>query len=221
MAPKKIQARCWVCKEETEVKTLYDWDSDNKGYQFNIEKKRAKCRSSARKFCRKCAHDILEKQDAKRELMSQFRREKMIEDALATMDMSGIDMERYHDAIDDHVTFLRGAGWDGLKRGSQYEVIIGIMLAYNSISFRTQEEVITDPATKGNAGTYHIDFVLPDYRLLVECDGEQYHKTTEKEQDREEKILTFYPGYRFVRIPTVAIMTNPESVMTYIGGHTS
>jgi very-short-patch-repair endonuclease len=37
---------------------------------------------------------------------------------------------------------------------------------------------------------YFVDFILPERKIIIECDGEQWHKEKEKEAEREYAILT-------------------------------
>lgn len=219
MAPTANNVRCWQCgKTETELKTLYDWESMFKKYQLDETKMRAKCRNTARKFCMTCAYDIINELDTKKDLASYLRRMKFISDAEQTMDLAGLDMRKYEDVIKKYTRHLLDDEWDKLKKSSQYEVIIGIILTYNHITFTIQlpiETKLPEEKTTEHDGRYFLDFVLPDYGLIIECDGSPYHKDDKK---RDEAVLSIMTTYKIIRISADKIKDDPECVMQYIKG---
>ena len=38
-------------------------------------------------------------------------------------------------------------------------------------------------------GSFHVDFFLPKYSIVIECDGEMWHKNQFKESKRDDAIL--------------------------------
>ena len=216
MAPTYEHVRCWQCGKEENLKTIYDWDAEFKGYRLDETKMKAKCRNTARKFCMTCAYSIIDELDAKKELASYLRRKKFITDAIKTMELSGIDMRKYEDTVKNYTSHLIKNEWDKLKKSSQYEVIIGILLTYNHIRFTTQQPIETKPRTEKktkNDGRYFLDFVIPDMQIILECDGSPYHKD---DSTRDTSIRKVLPDYKIIRIPAEKIQQDPESVMTYI-----
>lgn len=216
MAPTCDNVRCWQCGKEDTLKTIYDWDAEFKGYRLDETKMKAKCRTTARKFCMTCAYSIIDELDAKKELASYLRRMKFISDAEQTMDLAGLDMRKYEDAIKKYKRRLLDNEWEKLKKSSQYEVIIGIILTYNHIRFTTQQPIDTKPQEEKKTkhdGRYFLDFVIPDMKIILECDGSPYHKD---DTTRDTSIRKVLPDYKIIRIPAEQVQKDPESVMTYI-----
>lgn len=216
MAPTYKHVRCWQCGKEDTLKTIYDWDAEFKGYRLDETKMKAQCRNTARQYCRACAWTTIAEQDARRDLTSYLRRKKYITDALKTMELSGLDMRKYEDTVKSYTTHLMTNEWDKLKKSSQYEVIIGILLTYSHIRFTTQQPIETKPRTEKKTktdGRYFLDFVIPDMQIILECDGSPYHKD---DSTRDTSIRKVLPDYKIIRIPAEKIQQDPESVMTYI-----
>ena len=60
-----------------------------------------------------------------------------------------------------------------------------------------------------------VDFAIPDVKLIIECDGYEYHNRTRKMRKRDyfrDKILKFY-GWKVIRLQGSEI--NRDVVRTY------
>lgn len=82
------------------------------------------------------------------------------------------------------------------------------LLEKNNIKF-TEQFVVHIPNTVIN---YIVDFYLADYKLFIECDGEQWHQDKEKDKNRENKILNLYVNHSFLRFTGKQININIEDV---------
>lgn len=60
-------------------------------------------------------------------------------------------------------------------------------------------------------GTYRADFLLPEFNLIVECDGEYWHdrKPGVPERDQRKTVFLQNQGYEVVRLPEQAIRKTP------------
>ena len=50
------------------------------------------------------------------------------------------------------------------------------------------------------AGKYWVDFALPDLKILLECDGEHWHKDKNKETKRDEEIKKIHPEWNLTHL---------------------
>jgi very-short-patch-repair endonuclease/DNA-binding XRE family transcriptional regulator len=59
---------------------------------------------------------------------------------------------------------------------------------------------------------YIADFYLPDYNLIIECDGEYWHRDKKKDLERTEKILQL--GYKdVIRFSNKDIFNNKRNIL--------
>ena len=64
------------------------------------------------------------------------------------------------------------------------------------------------------ATSYHVDFALPDEKLIIEVDGSIYHANTQKELEREAAI-NYRIGFdwHFIHIPAESISKDVRKVV--------
>lgn len=60
-------------------------------------------------------------------------------------------------------------------------------------------------------GTYRADFLLPEFNLIIECDGEYWHdrKPGVPERDQRKTVFLQNQGYKVVRLPEQTIRKTP------------
>jgi len=60
-------------------------------------------------------------------------------------------------------------------------------------------------------GTYRVDFLLPEFNLIVECDGEYWHdrKPGVIKRDQRKTVFLQKQGYEVVRLPEQTIRKTP------------
>lgn len=64
---------------------------------------------------------------------------------------------------------------------------------------------------------YHVDFALPNEKLIIEVDGSIYHANKEKELAREARInYAIGLDWRVIHIPAESISTNVRKVVKYL-----
>jgi len=74
------------------------------------------------------------------------------------------------------------------------------------IQFESQYPIKYGLDTSGRARYYFPDFALVDNRILVECDGKQYHKDRDRDKLRQSRLENL--GWRVLRFPGDEIKRN-------------
>jgi very-short-patch-repair endonuclease len=60
-------------------------------------------------------------------------------------------------------------------------------------------------------GRWNVDFYLPDFRLVVECDGDYWHSFPDaivRDKRKTDELITM--GYRVIRLPEWFILRSPD-----------
>lgn len=71
--------------------------------------------------------------------------------------------------------------------------------------------------TQVSCGKYRIDLALPTYKIAIECDGHQYHSTSEqKAHDRRKNAYLRQQGWKVLRFSGRAIHWNLPKVLAKI-----
>lgn len=88
-----------------------------------------------------------------------------------------------------------------ISKTSLLEIIVSQILKEKSINFEFQKEI----------NGYYPDFYLPDYNLILECDGAYWHQDKDRDRKKDEWRLT--NGYNIIRLQEKDILLNPEKVL--------
>lgn len=90
------------------------------------------------------------------------------------------------------------------KYGSVPEAMLAIELVRNGYRIIPQQKV----------GKYHVDFALPNEKLIIEVDGSIYHTNKQKELEREGSI-NFAIGldWHFIHLPAESISKDVRKVV--------
>lgn len=90
------------------------------------------------------------------------------------------------------------------KYGSTPEAMIAIELVRNRYRVIPQQKV----------GKYHVDFALPNEKLIIEVDGSIYHTNRQKELEREGYInFSIGLDWRIIHIPAESITDDVRKVV--------
>jgi len=100
----------------------------------------------------------------------------------------------------------------GQKKRTYIEKTMKKCLEKNNIDF-IEQFVVHIPGTKIN---FIVDFYIPESKLFIECDGEQFHQDKEKDKKREINILWVCLEHKFLRFTGSEINTNINSCLTKI-----
>lgn len=90
------------------------------------------------------------------------------------------------------------------KYGSTPEAMLAIELVRNGYKVIPQQKI----------GKYHVDFALPNEKLIIEVDGSIYHTNSRKELEREASInYKIGLDWRFIHIPAESISKDVRRVV--------
>lgn len=152
------------------------------------EKIRSRSYSRQKKYtCHdcKCIRDGIKNED------TAMRKEIKFAKAIDNIEATVGDLEPYRDAIEKVKKSLHHTSWFR----STEEIMVAIELLKNGVKAIHQQKI----------GKYKVDFVLPDYKVLLEIDGKPFHNsdTRAAEGMRDGSIiLTMGLDWEMVRIDT-------------------
>lgn len=149
-----------------------------------------------------------------RELKKRKRKAEVDQLALSIPSAETKEEKRYRKAVET-IEKQRGSlnGYENsieicrkamFKYGSVPEAMLAIELVRNGYRIIPQQQV----------GKYHVDFALPNEKLIIEVDGSIYHANTQKELEREAAInYSIGLDWRFVHIPAESVSKNVRKVV--------
>ena len=143
---------CWVCGEPATItkKEL----SYGEFWQKPLTKYN-------RCYCEKCYNEQSKRIAEERLMLSKLRKREMIRKAVALLEKQHTDMYEYKEAIEVVNDFVE----DNVdKIDSAYEALTAIILVHSRIYAKMQYKV----------GRYQVDFLLPDYYVVLEIDGDRH-----------------------------------------------
>lgn len=113
--------------------------------------------------------------------------------------------------FDEEYDLLKQKIENGVQFGSASEIVLALEMEKENIRYISQAEICGR----------HVDFLLPDLRIIVEVDGAIYHTDTIKDLERDEYVLSYMDeDYEIVRIPDENIpryiVGNLENLLLYI-----
>ena len=145
---------------------------------------------NARSYCKECA-DKKEAQDKEEEaIYIKIKKKRMFEKACEILEKQNVDMYRLKDAIKAVEEYLTEKPD---KFDSSYEVLTAIILIYNRIRVKMQCKI----------GDFQVDFVLPEYSLVLEVDGDRHKHRKGYDSVRDETIKRMLGGgWSIMRVDT-------------------
>ena len=149
-----------------------------------------------------------------REINKKKRKAAVEELALSIPDAETKEEKRYRKAVEEiekQVGSLKGyeraveiCRKATFKYGSTPEAMLAIELVKNKYKIIPQQKI----------GSYHVDFALPDEKLIIEVDGSIYHANTQKELQREAAInYKIGLDWHFVHLPAESISKDVRKVV--------
>lgn len=192
--------KCWICGKEA-TKTLHgSWmhGKPSKGEMgVTVTIKPSKY---YRSYCDECYDKVRaqEKQDEAEYL--RLKKMRMFKKACDILESQHTDMYKYREAIDvveEHISENPD------KYDSSYEVLAAIVLIHNRIRCKTQYKV----------GRYQVDFLLPDWFVVLEIDGERHKYHKQRDSERDLKIVkTLGLHWEVIRINTELLDQNAKAL---------
>ena len=149
-----------------------------------------------------------------REINKKKRKAHVEQMALSIPDAETKEEKRYRkavEAIEKQVGSLKGyeqaievCRKATFKYGSIPEAMLAIELVKNGYKIIPQQKI----------GIYHVDFALPNEKLILEVDGSIYHANTQKELQREAAInYKIGLDWHFVHLPAESISKDVRKVV--------
>lgn len=151
--------------------------------------------------CKACK-DTIKATENKEKYM---RKELKFDDAVNRITKQVSKIEEYQEAIGKVHKTLHRAGW----YRSTEEIMVAIELLKQGIKTIHQQKI----------GRYKVDFVLPEYKVLLEIDGKTFHNnsTTNKEGIRDgEILLNIGCDWEMIRIDTDKINKDIQKLVPSI-----
>lgn len=149
-----------------------------------------------------------------REINKKKRKAAVEELALSMPDAETKEEKRYRKAVEEiekQVGSLKGyeraieiCRKAMYKFGSTPEAMLAIELVKSGYKIIPQQKI----------GSYHVDFALPDEKLIIEVDGSIYHTNTQKELEREAAInYRIGLDWHFIHLPAESISKDVRKVV--------
>ena len=149
--------------------------------------------------CKDCKQLLVEYK-----LQENSGKEKKLETAIKRISKV-TDIEKYDKAIAWMRKNIDHQGWFQ----STEEIMVAMELIRRGVKAYHQVKIYE----------YSVDFVLPDYKVILEVDGSIYHgKDRLKQQDIRDEVVSdkMGDGWQVVRIPTDCINMNITKLMSAI-----
>lgn len=182
---------CWICgKTATKTRMMFNGHS---WYAPEISKYH-------RCYCEECLKQIEAKEIAERKQYIKLKKREMFRKAVNLLEKQHTNMYEYQEAIEVVRDFLE----DNVdKFDSSYEVLTAIVLVQNRIYSKMQYRV----------GNYQVDFLLPDYLVVLEIDGERHKHKKDYDSVRDKEIKKILgPHWEIIRIPTERLDMNAKKI---------
>ena len=182
------EIKCWCCGK-TATKT------SRNGNFLNV---------SYRCYCAECFKEVTETDKRENEMYIYLKHKRMLLSALTILENQNTNMYQYKEAIEAVSEHLEE---NPDKYDSAYEVLAAIVLIQNRIRCKPQYPI----------GRYHVDFYLPELRIILEIDGDRHKYNKTKDSKRDATIKNLMNGQvDIIRIRTDFLDSNarklPEAI---------
>lgn len=211
---------CWTCGKyiETEITQKDQKLLDSENYKLEDLDRIFRADKSKRHYCPECKKEHEQSYAKKVAEYRSLRNEIMLERAIRIFERQKENVYEYKAAIGvveefiaQNTALLKTDEWKTAKCfDSADEVATAIVLVANRIQTTIQKEV---------AG-YSVDFLLPELKIVLEIDGELFHKGHELHESRRDAKIrqALGPDWEVVRIKTGYIHKNikqlPEAIIS-------
>lgn len=182
---------CWICGgTATTTRPVFDgrsWDTPPVSELHRC-------------YCEKCLKELEQKETEERRLYIKLKKREMFRKAVNLLEKQKTNMYEYREAIEVVRDFIE----DSVdKFDSSYEVLAAIVLVHNRIYSKMQHKI----------GKYQVDFLLPDYLVVLEIDGERHKHRKEYDSARDKYIKKeLGPHWEIIRISTDYLDQNAKKI---------
>lgn len=187
---------CWICKREAIMSKPIGWKSNDILSERCCEPSMFK-----RSYCKECYENENKRIVKTKNEIAKLKKQIMFENAMQLLEKQRYNFYKNKEAIEvvrDKI-IEKPDGFD-----SSYEVVAAIILVSNRIYSKTQVKI----------GRYQVDFILPDYKIVLEIDGERHKMNKKRDSERDEKIKSMLGnGWDIVRIPTELLDMKAENLV--------
>ena len=188
--------KCWICKKQATRTISYDSSPG-----LTLERDPSKW---VRCYCDECREKVIKQEQEERELYIKLKKREMFRRAVNNLEKQHTDMYAYREAIDTVENYLES---NPDKFDSSYEVLAAIVLIQNRVHIKPQYKI----------GHYQVDFLLPEYSLVLEIDGDRHKSRKNYDTDRDKAIKKeLGPGWEIMRVLTEYLDANAKKLPTAI-----
>lgn len=182
---------CWICGETaTTTKLIHDG--------FTIV--RPDLSEYRRCYCESCLKKVQATESEERKTYIKLKKREMFRKACDILENQHTNMYEYQEAIEVVREFLEN---NVDKFDSSYEVLTAIVLVHNRIYSKMQYKI----------GRYQVDFLLPDYMVALEIDGERHKHRKDYDSVRDKRIKKLLgEHWEIIRIPTEHLDKNAKKI---------
>lgn len=202
--------KCWNCGSKhaemtyTDYWVDYDRVSDER---MSLEMKNFKEKHSGlgsvrpRYFCKECFDNRNKSLRETRTEYAKLKKRLMLERAVRMFEKQTNDIYDYKDIIDDMTEYVEE---NPDKFDSSHEMLAAIVLVDNAIKAKMQYKI----------DKYRVDFYLPDYKIVLEIDGDLHKNNLYRDNQRDIKIREILGNdWEIVRISTKYIEQNASALV--------
>ena len=198
----KMEVKCWNCHQAIKIDAFNEWGTrrTKDDYGFWLYEEMPK-KAWKRFYCTDCEPKVKEQFEADKEEYIQLKMKMMLERAIVSLERQRIDIYKYREAIEVVENF---ALKNPSKFESSHELIAAIILINDRVHIKAQYQI----------DRYRVDFCLPEYKCLLEIDGERHEERLLEDSNRDIKIRRIMgPEWEVVRIPTKYLDENAKVLL--------
>lgn len=186
-----MNMKCWICGEPATVtKQELVWGS-------MVQKP---LNEYSRCYCEKCYIERSKQITEEHATLTKLRKREMLRKACDKLEKQNTNMYEYKEAIEVVSDFVE-ANID--KIDSSYEALTAIVLVQHRIHAKMQYKV----------GKYQVDFLLPDFFVALEIDGDRHKHKKEYDTRRDKEIKKILGDpWQIIRIPTDYLDQNAKKL---------
>ena len=151
-------------------------------------------------YCEKCYNERSKQIAEEHAMLAKLRKREMIRKACDKLEKQETNMYEYKEAIEVVSDFVE----DNIdKIDSSYEALTAIVLVHHRIYSKMQYKV----------GKYQVDFLLPDFFVALEIDGDRHKhkKEYDTRRDKEIKKILGEP-WQIIRLSTDYLDQNAKKL---------
>lgn len=161
----------------------------------------------ARSYCEGCLEEYEEQDKQFMAEYVEYRMKVMWRRAVNNIEKQSVYMDEYYDEAQ---IVLEMALEDTAKFQSSQEMMVAMELVRNRVKTKAQHKILK----------YRVDFLIPDWKVVLEIDGRLHDYKINKDSDRGVAILTELnkstAGWEIIRIPTKHIDDNLKQLVPAI-----